>query len=84
MKFLKIITVHTFKVAIIDCLLVLIITASMSLEAKGNAIQPLQLVEGETLGQLADGVLGILQPEMIRVQQSLEELTYVSSTAPPS
>ena len=47
----------------------------MSAEASTNSIQPLKVVEAETLGQLTDGVLGILQPEMIRVQESLEELT---------
>lgn len=47
----------------------------MSAEGSPNLIQPLKVVEPETLGQLTDGVLGILQPEMIRVQQSLEELT---------
>ena len=47
----------------------------MSTEASTNVIQPLKLVEAETLGQLTNGVLGVLQPEMIRVQQSLEELT---------
>ena len=47
----------------------------MSAEASANVIQPLKVVETETLGQLTNGVLGVLQPEMIRVQQSLEELT---------
>ena len=52
----------------------------MSAEASSNIIQPLKVVEAETLGQLTNGVLGILQPEMIRVQESLEELTYVLNT----
>ena len=46
-----------------------------SAQPSTSVIHPLKVVEGETLGQLTEGVLGILQPEMIRVQQSLEELT---------
>lgn len=38
-------------------------------------LQPLDIISTDTLHGLTSGFLSLLEPEMIRVQQSLEELT---------
>lgn len=47
----------------------------MATNTTAPTIQPLQLISPETIDKLTAGFLGLLEPEVVRVQQSLEELT---------
>jgi hypothetical protein len=40
----------------------------------GEAIKPLDLVDSEAVSNLARGFLAVLEPELVRVHRSLEEL----------
>jgi len=42
---------------------------------KAQKLEPLDLFSTETVDNLANGFLSVLEPEMVRVQQSLQELT---------
>ena len=43
----------------------------------GGGIEPLYLVGGEAVDNLSRGFLAVLEPELLSVHTSLEELVYV-------
>ena len=49
-------------------------TATPPLPSSVEGIQPLGLVGGGAVGELSHGFLAVLEPELVRVHRSLEEL----------
>lgn len=49
-------------------------TSSPSATTAGQRIEPLALFGTETVDNLTNGFLAILEPELVRVHKSLEEL----------
>lgn len=45
-----------------------------ALQHTDNAIQSLELFSAETVEQLSNGFLAVLEPQLVHVQQSLQEL----------
>jgi hypothetical protein len=48
----------------------------------GEAIKPLDLVDSEAVSNLARGFLAVLEPELVRVHRSLEELVVWRNAGP--